>query len=156
MIQLSEIAIAELIAEQKALSFDPRQNIRWKQKRGHREYEFDVTGSLGHCFRILLRQNMFNPLDFSVILSLLPAQTNQQFRLRRYNGLHGEHKNRIEQDRFFEFHIHKATERYQDLGLREDAFAEPTTNYSDIHQAFDCLLSECSFVVPAENQISLF
>lgn len=156
MIRFSESTIQELIEEPKVLSFDPRQNIRWKQKRSHREYEFDVVGSRGHAFRVLLRQNTFNPMDFSVILSVLPENTNQVFRLRRYNGLHGEHHNRIEKNRFFSFHIHEATERYQELGLKEDAYAEPSNQYQGVIEALDCLLSDCAFSIPGEKNIPLF
>jgi len=33
-----------------------------------------------------------------------------------------------------------ATERYQEIGNREDAYAEPTGRYSDICGALQCLL----------------
>ena len=156
MIRFSESTIKELIAEPKVISFDPHQTIRWKQKRSHREYEFDVVGSRGHTFRVLLRQNLYNLLDFSVILALLPEDTNQLFRLRRYNGLHGEHCNRIEKDRFFSCHIHEATDRYQELGLKEDAYAEPSNQYREIGEALDCLLSDCAFSIPGDKNIPLF
>jgi len=50
------------------------------------------------------------------------------------------HTNRIETDQFRGFHIHMATERYQEIGAREDAYAEPTDRYSDMWGAFKCLL----------------
>jgi hypothetical protein len=40
-------------------------------------------------------------------------------------------------DKFYDFHIHLATERYQKTGqYRPEHFAEPTNRYSDIHSAW--------------------
>jgi len=55
-------------------------------------------------------------LDFSIILAYCPEASNQLFRLRRYNGKSHEHTNTIEADKFYNYHIHTATERYQELG----------------------------------------
>lgn len=74
-----------------------------------------------------------------------PRDTNQLFRLRRHNGRSHEHTNKIEGDKFYEFHIHIATERYQDLGVREDSYAEPTDRFTDLGGAIDCLLADCGF-----------
>ena len=78
------------------------------------------------------------------------------FRLRRYNGKSHEHTNRLEGRTFYEFHIHTATERYQDSGLREDAFAEPTTRLADFVGAVACALDDCGFDRPQPPQPSLF
>ena len=82
-------------------------------------------------FRLILRQSSFNPLDFSVILAWIPAQSTSPFRLCRYNGKSHEHTNALDSQKFYDFHVHRATERYQQLGLREDSFAEPTSRYQD-------------------------
>jgi hypothetical protein len=52
--------------------------------------------------------------------------------------------------------IHTATERYQDLGMQEDAYAEPSDRFSDLNTAINCMLSDCGFVVPEDPQIKLF
>ncbi len=54
----------------------------------------------------------------------------------------------MEEQTFYDFHIHMATERYQRTGNREDTYAEPTDRYSDMEGAFTCLLADCGFVVP--------
>ena len=69
----------------------------------------------------MLRQNKINRLDFSVILAVRVPQSNLLFRLRRYNGKSHEHTNHIEGDTFYDYHIHMATERYQEIGTRKDA-----------------------------------
>jgi len=90
-------------------------------KRGHQERHFDITGVDGSEFRVILRQSTANVLDFSAILAVRVPQSSQVFRLRRYNGRSHEHTNHIEGLSFYDFHIHLATERYQELGAREDA-----------------------------------
>jgi len=113
-----------------------------------------VIGDNDHQFRIILRQSSLNPLDFTIILGVLPEDTNKLFRLQRYNGKH-EHSNKIEGEKFYDFHIHKATERYQEFGEREDLFAEPTERYTDITGAIECLKNDCNFELPPNNQLQL-
>ena len=86
----------------------------------------------------------------------MSASQHQLFRLRRHNGKSHEHTNQIEQITFYDFHIHMATERYQELGTREDAFAEVTDRYGDYESALRCLVEDCGFEVPPNPQIDLF
>ncbi len=97
-----------------------------------------------------------HPLDFSIILAVRVPQSNQLFRLRRHNGKSHEHTNHIEAATFYDFHIHIATERYQEIGAREDAYAEPTDRYGDFHGALYCLIDDSSLDAPPEAQRSLF
>jgi hypothetical protein len=85
----------------------------------------------------------------------VPGST-KVFRLRRYNGKSHEHTNPIEKQTFYDFHIHTATERYQDLGAREDSFAEPTHRFSSIEEAVDCFLDDCNFEFTGGHQGKLF
>jgi hypothetical protein len=156
-IQLTDPEIAALIAEPKPLPDDYQSRIQIKPKRGHKERELDFTGENGGDFRLILRQSLFNVLDFSIILSYLAPKTNHLFRLRRYNGKSHEHTNALESQTFYEFHIHTATERYQlESGGREDTFAEPTDKYPDFQGAIRCMLSDCNFILPAAPQGNLF
>jgi hypothetical protein len=108
----SDAEIQALLAEKKPLPEDFRSKIRLREKRGHKEQELDIEGVNGNQFRLILRQSSFNGLDFSVILAYCPTGSNQVFRLRRYNGKSHEHTNIIESEKFFDYHIHTATERY--------------------------------------------
>lgn len=155
-IQLSDNDIARLLAEQKQLPADYRGLIQTRPKRGHKERELDVVGNAKSEFRLILRQSEFNPLDFSVILAYRPPKSNQLFRLRRYNGKSHEHTNTLETQTFYGFHIHTATARYQDAGLREDFFAEPMDRYADFNGAIQCMLKDCGFIVPVNPQVALF
>jgi hypothetical protein len=152
----SDADIARLLAETKPLSKDFRMQMRLRDKRGHKERELDIQGVNGNQFRLILRQSNFNVLDFSIILAHCPADTNQIFRLRRYNGKSHEHTNTIEYETFYDFHTHTATERYQELGSREDAYAESSKRFSDFHSAVNCMLSDCALELPGDPQRNLF
>ena len=156
---LSDAQISDLLREQKVLPADYAKRVAMKSKRGHSESELDLRGENGSEFRVVKRRSLFNPLDFSVILAYRIPASNQIFRLRRYNGRNHEHTNPMEEQTFYDFHIHMATERYQRTGNREDTYAEPTDRYSDMDGAFTCLLADCGFVIPppsAGTQGNLF
>lgn len=152
---LTDAEIEQLIAEQKVLPSNYEELIQLKPKRGHKEAELTLFGQKGSSFRLILRQSNFDLLDFSVILVFEIPQTNALFRLRRYNGKSHWHTNKLEGSTFFGYHIHKATQRYQESGLTEDGYAEQTDRYADIFRALDCLLQDCRFELPPGAQLSL-
>jgi len=152
----SDSQIAGMIAERKPLPVNWRSRITLRDKRGHKEREMDIAGENGNEYRVILRQGNFNTLDFSVILALNSPASSQLFRLRRYNGKSHEHTNQLEGNTFYDFHIHYATERYQEFGGREDSFAEPSTTYSDFNSAVRCMFRDCGFEVPETEVANLF
>ena len=147
--------IAALVREPKPLPQDWRAQTRVHPKRGHKERELNFTSGEGGKFRLILRQSTGNPLDFSVILAVQIPQSNQLFRLRRHNGKSHEHTNHMEGETFYDFHIHMATERYQEIGSREDAYAEMTDRYSDFDGAIDRILEDAGFEFPPDDQLQL-
>lgn len=151
---LTDTEISALISEKKPLPENYQAMLQTRPKRGHSEKEIEISGTDGSIFTILLRQNIINPLDFSAILAYNIPKTNVLFRLCRYNGKSHEHTNKIEQEKFYTFHIHQATERYQLLGLREDSFAVPTDRYAELQQAIRCLIEDCNFILPINSQLS--
>lgn len=152
----SDLEIAQMIKERKLLPENYHSHIQLKDKHGHKERELDIAGKQGTQYRLILRQSDFNTMDFSIILAVNPPETNQFFRLRRYNGKSHEHTNQIEGDTFYDFHIHHATECYQESGLREDTFAEITDRYADFPSALRCMLKDCGFETPQDAQGRLF
>ena len=152
---LNDEEIDELVSEPKELPADYQRRIQVRPHRGHREQELEVKGDSGSEFLVILRQSMHNPMDFSAILGYQVPKSNVVFRLPRYNGRHGEHTNTLEHETFYDFHIHKATERYQQSGLREDTFAERTDRYADLPGAIRCLVEDCGFIEPPGTQIEL-
>ena len=154
-ITFSDKDIALLVGERKPLPQDWRALLRLRSKRGHDERDLGCTGDLGGEFRVILRQNTLNALDFSAILAVHIPQSNRLFRLRRYNGKSHGHTNSIESETFYDYHIHIATERYQEIGAHEDAYAEVTERYHDLAGALDCMLTDAGFDVPLKTQLSL-
>lgn len=148
--------IDELVGERKALPSDWQVRTRMKAKRGHDEQHLDFTGEAGTSFRLILRQGRINRLDFSVILAVLVPQSTRVFRLRRYNGRSHQHTNPIERETFYDFHIHFATERYQELGAREDTYARTTDRYGTFRDALDCLFTDANVSVAPKAQGELF
>ncbi len=152
----TDTEILGLLSEKKLLPDGYRQRLRLRDRNGQRECECRVVGANGNEFWLKIRQTKFNPLDFSVILAVRLPNSNQLFRLRRYNGRHGLHVNRIEGDRLSGCHVHTATQRYQELGAREDAYAEPSEDFATLDEALNCLLRDCGFDVPPDAQLPLF
>lgn len=147
--------ILQLIQEQKPFPKEYRSLFQMKEKKGHREQELTIKRNDGSLFKVILRLNRINVLDFSVILGYTPSKSNLLFRLKRYNGKSHEHTNSIEKVAFYNFHIHLATLRYQEAGLREDGYAEPSGAYVDIYSAMDCLIKDCNIILPDDKQPKL-
>jgi len=152
----TDVEIDSLINERKPLPANWKNQTQLQPKRGHHERQVDLVGVDENKFRLILRKSEINPLDFSLILAIRVPQSNQLFRLRRYNGKSHEHTNHIEDETFYDFHIHVATERYQDLGTREDAYAAATSHYDDYSSAFRHLISDANLIVPPDEQPDFF
>ena len=140
--------IAALIGERKRLPAGWRERMRPRPKRGHREADLRVDGDSGSEFRLITRQSAHASLDFSVILGVRVPRSNLIFRLLRYNGRSHRHTNAIEGDGFYDFHIHRATERYQERGAKEESYAETTERYRDLDGALDCMIEDAGFDDP--------
>lgn len=152
-IKLTHERIAELIAEEKPLPTGYREILignKMKVEDAHKRGELKVTGNAGNTFYVKVRLNKLNHLSFSVILVYEFQETTASFNLRRYNGKH-EHTNKIERNKFRDFHIHYATERYQEREFREEEYAEQTARYSDLAGALNCLIADCNFVLPPDE-----
>lgn len=157
MAKYSDLEINNLIAESKPLPLDWRSQIRMREPGVSKMGAFDIEGVNNNKFRLILRQSRLNLLDFSIIIGVYPPGSNKLFHLRRYDGKSHEHTNPIEKQKFYDFHIHKATERYQNYGTcEEDKYAEPTDRFSNFGEALDCLLNDCGFELPDDSQLSLF
>jgi hypothetical protein len=155
MAVLTDAQIDALVQEPKPLHTDWMTRLRPKAGRlGHQVRDLDLPGEHGSTFRIVVRQSMANALDFSVILAYRPVVGPRLFRLRRYNGRSHEHRNRIEGDQFYDFHIHSATERYQLLGMHEDSFAQATDRFADLAGALSVFVQDCGFSIPSDGQLS--
>src|SRR5439155_8950196 len=136
-----------LLAEPKQVPHNYADLMRGRRGHGHGQRDLPITGGNGSTFKLFTRQSQQNPLNFSAILAYELPRTTAWFRLCRYNGTHGQHTNRIEGDVIRGFHIHLATARYQDLGMREDSYAVATDNYATLREAMECLFVDCAVSV---------
>lgn len=118
------------------------------ERNGHWQRTYEIECDSGNCFVVKIRQSSVNPMNFSVILGYMLPGSYTVFRLLRYNGKSHYHTNVLENERFYDFHVHRATERYQRSGYEEDHFAERTDGHYDLGSAVQCLLSQCGFLNP--------
>lgn len=144
----TDARIDALIREPKTLPEGWPRQVRWRGKRGHDRSEIDVEGREGGVFRLFFRKSRNDLLNSSAGLAVLVPSTNRVFRLIRCNGKSHQHRNQVEKVTFYDFHIHRATERYQAVGHPEDGFAEITDRYDSFQGALDCLLSEGHLAAP--------
>jgi hypothetical protein len=156
MIFLNDIEISNLINERKQMTIYPEELLRnLKDKKGHKQAEHIIPKVDGSHFVIKLIISKVNSLDFSAILGYVLPKHSKVFILRRYNGKSHVHRNTIEKDSFYDFHIHTATERYQKIGKKVDYFAERTDRYSTLAEALNCLIKDCNVVLPPNSQLSI-
>ncbi len=148
--------ISSLISEEKIFPGSPEEIMSFKESDGHKKASVELPCSDGSRFIIKLRQNQNNVNDFSAIFAFQEKGNSKDFKLRRYNGKSHEHSNKLESHKFYAFHIHIATQRYQDAGRKEESFAEETDRYSEINGALRCLLLDCNVKTKLDPQTNLF
>lgn len=160
---LTDTEISSLLARRKVLPSNWRSKLhkRSKPTDGHTRNEIVIKDNK-EIFSIKSRQNSNNPLDFSIIF-VYTNSNNNKYIILRCNCIHpSEHTNRWEKlhglsNHTFppDFHIHKATQRYQEEELRIEGYAEPTENYSDYHTAFDHFMKISGFDDPGDEDTNL-
>lgn len=152
--KLTDAEINDLIALPKYLPSDYRRRLKAKVRgfsAKHEEAKLEVPVDNTGTFRVIIRKNLVNLQDFSIILGYISQDKSGLIRLKRHNGIH-EHTNKIEGITFREFHIHRATQRYQETGFDIDAYAEPTDKYSNADEALETFLDDCNFIRPDSDK----
>lgn len=146
---LTDSEIDQLVHEPKdiPLGLSP-QPKGMNERNGHLRKDYTIECSSGNRFVVKIRQSCVNPLNFSVILGYVLPGSYTVFRLRRYNGKSHYHRNVLEGDGFYDFHVHTATQRYQMPGFDADHVAERTGSFWNLQSAIERLLSECGFGSP--------
>jgi len=151
---LSDKEIEVLISERKPLPQGWESHLEPRSKSDTRfsQRYWEIKSESGNIFRVVIRQNNINPLDFSIIL-IYKDKDGDEFRLCRCNGKHpSQHTNRWEKNRDLPnssfrntFHIHRATQRYQEEGFEIDSYAEVTSEYSSFEGALKVFLQKTGF-----------
>ena len=147
---LTDREIQDLIDEPKQMNRSAGsllQGMKIKRGRGtsyqQNSLKFSRSNGEGEWL-IYLRCNRENPFDFSCGLGFIPKGRGQAFTLIRYNGKSHQHTNRLEnEETFYDFHIHRATEKYQKSSYDDEHHAQPTDLYTNLHGAFKILLADC-------------
>ena len=149
-IKYTDQQIAALIKERKVLPDDWRTQL-------NNSNSLYIIGESGNRFRIITNLNEKYPSDFSVILAVIDPKTGAAFRILRYNGMPKRpHNNKIEKQKIYGYHIHSATERYQERGYDEETYAEETDRYNNLEGALRCLIQDTNFELPAQQELTLF
>lgn len=151
---LSDTKIQQLLNEPKLLPARWQQ-LRTPSAREHSDSEcasITVNGENGSIFKLYSRRNPLNQLDFSIILTVMDSGGGET-RLLRYNGKHpSKHTNQIEGTVIKnDFHIHIATERYQQSGRAIDGYAQATTKYATFEESLDAMLADNKFIFPGQD-----
>jgi len=157
---LTDEEIAELLQEPKQLvqNWETRLRPRPKSNFNFTQRDCEIEGKNAHMFRIIIRHNMINPLDFSIILTF-QDKDGTEFNLCRYNGKHpSQHTNKLEKSKGLSdssfrnaFHIHRATQRYQEEGLSIDGYAEVTNEYSSFDTALHTFVRTNGFSISGDE-----
>ena len=149
-IKYTDQQIAALIEERKVLPDDWRTQL-------DKNNSLYIIGERGNRFRIITNLNTKYPSDFSVILAVVNPKKGADFRIRRYNGMPKRpHNNKIEKQKIYGYHIHSATERYQERGYDEETYAEETNRYNNLEGALQCLIQDANLELPAQLELRLF
>ena len=109
---------------------------QWREKQGHRQRNF-MAGGGDSLFEIYMRQNTFDPRDFSCGLSVIKPD-GTKLTLYRYNG--SSHRHGAIR---FRCHIHTSTSEAIRMGWRPESHAEETSRYRTLDGALYCLVNDC-------------
>lgn len=150
----TDAEIAAFLNEPKILPDDYYEVLinQLKPRGPSKRSTLPVHGAHDNSFHIDIRQAVHNSRDFSVILRVEQRIVTGSFILRRYNGASHWHTNVLEGDSFRDYHIHIATERYQEENRKPEHFAEVTKSYSDVVTALECMINDCNFIRPSESR----
>ncbi len=162
---LTNKEIDDLVNEPKPVGMSTNEFMQKMKRKSGRAASFLQNS---HAFQrqhgegewlLYARINEDNLLDFSCGLGFIPKARNKVFILRRFNGKSHQHTNKLDgHESFYDFHIHQATEKYQNSSYADEHYAERTDRYTRLEQALDCLLQDCKVTMSAEdnNQGNLF
>lgn len=103
-------------------------------------------------FELYTRQNTIDRDHYSCGL-IYHAPDGTSIPLVRYNGSNHEHRNPLEGGELIRFkcHIHRATQRYIEMGDKAEKYAQTTDRYTNLAGAFECLLLDCNISRPGSD-----
>jgi len=122
------------------------------QRRSEQRGYFVESVEGNYKFELYTRQNMIDQDHYSCGL-IYHAADGTSVTLVRYNGSNHEHRNPLEGGQLIQFkcHIHRATQRYIEMGDKAEKYAETTDRYTNLDGALECLLLDCNIVRPDDD-----
>lgn len=136
---ITDDEIATLQAKGKAVT-NAKAKSREQRKSVQTNYSVEALDGQ-EKFELYTRQNLIDQENYSCGL-IYKHPSGAQITLARYNGSNHEHRNPLENGELIRFkcHIHRATQRYIELGDKAEKYAETTDRYNDLKGAIGCLL----------------
>lgn len=115
------------------------------QRRSEQRGYFVESVEGNYKFELYTRQNTIDQDHYSCGL-IYHAADGTSVTLVRYNGSNHEHRNPLEGGQLIQFkcHIHRATQRYIEMGDKAEKYAETTDRYTNMDGALECLLLDCN------------
>jgi len=110
--------------------------MKKKSSMKYREFEMALFDSENRQYKMIIRRNIIDQFDFSILLRYFHKDAKLWRTLVRYNGCH-IHVNKLEKKKIECFHVHKITEKYQKADFREEGFAELTQSYCSYDTAIN-------------------
>lgn len=140
---LSDDLIQQYLVMPKVIT---NPSVRSKIQKKSERFNYLVEAADGvSSFEMYTRQNQMDHDAYSCGL-IYHAPNGEKVTLVRYNGSNHIHANPLEGGALIahKCHIHKATQRYMELGDKAEKYAETTDRYSDLSGAIRCMLDDCN------------
>ena len=154
-IRYNDGEIAAFISEPKQLPDNYMKILLPDAEKCQNQRTVDITGNNGYVFRIFVKKHHKYEENFSIGFGVKRNNSKDIFILKRYNCKQ-QHTNFLESETIFGYHIHTATQRYQEIGRKSEGYAEQTTRYNNALGALKCLIADCNFKKPPVDQYELF
>jgi hypothetical protein len=148
---LTDTEINQYLQEEKKLK---DKDFKEKVDRGNKTTLFEVKSKSGNKYILRIRNSKSHVANWSVILSIIIK--NKEYILTRYNGNYHAHTNSIEKNSISGFHIHHATERYQEKNYKIDGYATATSEYSTISGAIKKMIRNLHISIGGYNSLNRF
>ena len=111
-----------------------------KENGGHLRRNIDLICD-EYKVRMSIRQLETEPLNFSVLL-IYTDEAGYTYNIRRYNGNHGTHIDRVTGDVINGPHIHMITEKAQMSTHKDEGHAVATDKYKTLPDAINVFMTD--------------
>ena len=140
---ISDETVEDIIRYRKYVKHDINvDDLPVSEDGRYRIKTYDLDCERYNC-KMVIRQNTDRTDNFSIIL-VYKDPVMGDVPILRFNGNHGNHKNRIENEIIRGPHIHIMTERYQRHTTHPDGYAERTDLYRNIKEALESFMERAN------------